>query len=67
MSSIWGLGMLNPNKDYTQVGSGKGVVVVYCEGEPSVVVFEISPSHVKTFRHPHAVRRLCVGSVEAGS
>jgi hypothetical protein len=23
----------------------------YCEGVPSVVVFEISPSHVKTFHH----------------
>src|SRR6266700_347349 len=23
----------------------------YCEGEPTVVVFEISPSHVKTFHY----------------
>ena len=45
----------------------------YREGVPIVVVFEILPSHVKTFHHrpnahnhhqvlPHAVRRLCVGS-----
>ncbi len=46
----------------------------YHEGVPTVVVFEISPSHVKTFHHrpntrnhhhqvlSHAVRRLCVGS-----
>ena len=35
------------HKEYTQVGPSKNVVVVYCEGEPTVVVFEISPSHVK--------------------
>jgi len=50
-------------------------VVIYCEGVPTVVVFEISPSHVKTFHYrprrstttrsyPHAVR-LCVGSAES--
>jgi hypothetical protein len=50
------------------------MVAVYCEGVPTVV-FEISPSRVKTFHcrpdistttnsYPHAVRRLCVGSVE---
>src|SRR5438445_456521 len=46
----------------------------YCEGVLTVVVFEISLSHVKTFHHrpntrnhhhqvlSHAVWRLCVGS-----
>jgi len=43
-------------------------------GLPLVVVFEISPSHVKTFHYPPhfnhqallaAVRRLCVGSAES--
>ena len=50
---------------------------LYCEGVPSAVVFEISPSHVKTFHYPPqyfnhhhdllpaAVRRLCVGSAES--
>jgi len=28
------------------------VVVVYCEGVPSVVVLEVSPPHVKTFHCP---------------
>ena len=45
----------------------------YREGVPTVVVFEISPSHMKIFHYrpnaynyyqvlSHAVRRLCVGS-----
>src|SRR6266700_6494456 len=47
------------------------------KGVPLVVVFEISPSHIKTFHYPPqhfnhhhdllpaAVRRLCVGSAES--
>jgi len=45
----------------------------YYKGVPTVVVFEISPSHMKIFHHrlnahnhhqvlSHAMRRLCVGS-----
>jgi hypothetical protein len=52
MLSIGGQGMLS-NATYLcwiiQVLSRGTVMAVLCEGVPSVVVFEISPSHVKTF------------------
>jgi sensor histidine kinase YesM len=75
--SIGGQGMLS-NAVYPcwiiQVLSRGTVMAVLCEGVLSVVVFEISPSHVKTFHYAprrtqpplgllaRAVRRLCVGS-----
>ena len=77
MLSIRGWGMLS-NAVYpywiVQVLSRGTVMAVLCEGVPSVVVFKISPSHVKTFHYAprrtqpppgppaRAVRRLCVGS-----
>jgi hypothetical protein len=54
MLSVGGQGMLS-NAMYPcwiiQVLSRGTVVAVLCEGVPSVVVFEISPSHVKTFHY----------------
>jgi len=68
----------NPSRIYEEYIGGlknRSVVAIYCEGVPTVVVFKISPSRVKTFHyrpnvsttttsHLHAVRRLCVGSAE---
>src|SRR6266700_8066029 len=59
--------------DHTGASIGEQCSSCYREGVPTVVVFEISPSHVKIFHHrpnahnhhqvlSHAVRRLCVGS-----
>jgi hypothetical protein len=52
MLSIGGQGMLlNAVYPYwiIQVFSRGTVMAVLCEGVPSIVVFKISPSHVKTF------------------
>src|SRR6266699_6717865 len=59
--------------DHTGASIGEQCSSCYHEGVPTVVVFEISLSHVKIFYHrpnahnhhqvlSHAVRRLCVGS-----
>ena len=57
-----------------QVPSRGTVMAVLYKGVPSIVVFKISPSHIKTFYYTpqrtqpppgppaRAVRRLCVGS-----
>src|SRR5277367_6012169 len=54
MLYVRGQGMLS-NAIYLcwiiQVLSRGTVMAVLCEGVPSVVVFEISPSHVKTFHY----------------
>jgi hypothetical protein len=54
MLSVRGQGMLL-NAVYLcwiiQVLSRGTVIAVLCEGVPSVVVFEISPSYVKTFHY----------------
>jgi hypothetical protein len=54
MLSIEGRGMLSnavhPRWIVQVLGRGT-VMAVLCEGVPSVVVFEISPSHVKTFHY----------------
>ena len=54
MLSIGGQGMLlNAIYPYwiVQVLSRGTVMAVLCEGVPSVVVFEISPSYMKTFHY----------------
>ena len=54
MLSIGGQGMLLNAVHpcwIVQVLSRGTVMAVLCEGVPSVVVFEISPSHVKTFHY----------------
>jgi hypothetical protein len=70
MLSIGGQGMLS-NTIYlcwiVQVLSRGIVMAILCEGVPSVVVFEISPSHMKTFYYaprrtqppPGLLVRLC--------
>ena len=54
MLSIGGQGMLlNAAHPYwiVQVLSRGTVIAVLCKGVPSVVVFEILPSHAKTFHY----------------
>ena len=52
MLSVGGRGMLSNAVHpcwIVQVLSRGIVMAVLCEGVPSVIVFKISPSHVKTF------------------
>ena len=54
MLSIGGRGMLLNTAHLcwiVQVLSRGTVMAVLCEGVPSVVVFEISPSYMKTFHY----------------
>ena len=54
MLSIGGQGMLSSAIHpywIIQVLSRGTVMAVLCKGVPSVVVFEISPSHMKTFHY----------------